>query len=215
MSDQWRLRVDLHEDGPARALTEHLGESVLEHDLDSSFHGLVVVSREGAGIFCYTGTRQQAQKAATLINSLAADQGWHVDAELARWHPSAEEWKEPDKPLRPGDLERAAESPALVARCDEGVEECGRPEFGVVVQCPSHREASHLVETLRQEGLPSVQRSRYLLVGAYNEERAYAVAEWLRQETPPGSIVITEQTVRPPWAERPDNPFTVLPDMSD
>ncbi len=52
MSDDWRLRVDLHEDGPAHALTEHLGESVLEHDLATAFHDRVVVSREGAGVFC-------------------------------------------------------------------------------------------------------------------------------------------------------------------
>ncbi|MGI8844870.1 MAG: hypothetical protein ACR2HC_01615 [Thermoleophilaceae bacterium] len=86
MSVDWRLRVDLHEDGPAYALTEHLGQSALEHDLDTSFHDRVVVSREGAGVFCYTGTREQAQKAETLVHALAANLGWHVDAELTRWH---------------------------------------------------------------------------------------------------------------------------------
>ncbi len=162
MSDEWRLRVDLHEDGPARALTEHLGDSILEHDLDTSFDGLVVVSREGPGVFCYTGTRQQAQKAEMLIHSLAADQGWHVDAELTRWHPSAEEWEEPDKPLPQGDLEHAAESPALVAREHGCVEEHRRPEFGVGMQCASHRQALQLIETLRKEGVPSVRRSKYI-----------------------------------------------------
>lgn len=214
MSDEWRLRVDLHEDGPARALTEHLGDSILEHDLDTSFDGLVVVSREGPGVFCYTGTRQQAQKAEMLIHSLAADQGWHVDAELTRWHPSAEEWEEPDKPLLQWDLEHAAESPALVAREHGGVEEHGRPEFGVGMQCASHRQALQLIETLRKEGVPSVRRSKYILVGAYNEKSAHAVTERLRQEAPPGSIVITEEAVRPPWGQRSGNPFSVLGNMS-
>jgi hypothetical protein len=106
----WRVRVDLHEDGRARALTEHLGESALERDLDTSFDDRVVVSREGAGVFCYTGTRKQAQEAEALVHAVAANLGWHVDAELTRWHPSTGEWRNADEPLWHDDLERAAES---------------------------------------------------------------------------------------------------------
>jgi hypothetical protein len=210
MSDDWRLRVDLHEDGPAHALTEHLGGSVLEHDLDTSFHDRVVVSREGAGVFCYTGSRQQAQKAQTLVHALAANLGWHVDAELTRWHPSAEEWQDADKPLPQDDIERAAESAAPIAREREAVEESDPPEFEVRVQCPSHREALQFIEKLRQEGLPCVRRSRYLLVGAPDEASAHALAERLRQEAPTRCIVITEGTLRAASTEQPANPFSVL-----
>lgn len=126
MSDDWRLRVDLHEDGPAHELTEHLGESVLEHDLATSFHDRVVVSREGAGVVCYTGTKRQAREAGRLVNSLASDLGWHVDAELTRWHPSAERWEGPDAPLPQRDRERAAHGAALM-ECERGGGPAARP----------------------------------------------------------------------------------------
>jgi hypothetical protein len=209
MSDDWRLRVDLHEDGPAHALTEHLGESALEHDLDTSFHDRVVVSREGAGVFCYTGTREQAQKTERLVHAVAANLGWHVDAQLTRWHPSTEEWKSADEPMSRDDRERAAESAALMARKREALEERDRPEFEVRVQCPSHREALQLFETLRGEGLPCVRRSRYLLVGAPDEESASALAERLGQAASPRRVVIAEAPLRT-GSGRAANPLSVL-----
>ncbi len=208
MSDDWRLRVDLHEDGPAHALTEHLGESVLEHDLATSFHDRVVVSREGAGVFCYTGTRRQAQEAEKLVYSLAGDLGWHVDAELTCWQPSAEKWEVPDAPR--GDLECAAERGALMPDEHEEVQQRAHPEFEVRVQCASRREALQFVEKLRQEGLPCVRRYRYLLVGALDEGGAHALAQRMRQEARPGNVVITEGAAQVAWAVRLRNPFAVL-----
>jgi len=60
MTDDWRLRVDLHESGIAHRLTEHLKASHLEHDLHDAFRDRVVVSRDGGEVFCYTDSREQA-----------------------------------------------------------------------------------------------------------------------------------------------------------
>ena len=65
MNDDWRLRIDLHENGLAHRLGELLGAEELEHDLERSFHDRVVVSVDGAEVFCYTGTRPQAERAAS------------------------------------------------------------------------------------------------------------------------------------------------------
>ena len=47
----------------------------------------------------YAGEREQADRAAKAIRAIAAEHGWEVELELKRWHPTAEEWEDPDKPL--------------------------------------------------------------------------------------------------------------------
>lgn len=210
MSDDWRLRIDLHETGHAHALTERLQASELEHDLGAAFHDRVAVSSDGAEVFCYTGTRQQAEAAQRLVGSLAADHDWHVDVELARWHPVAEEWEDPDKPVPESDDARAAERVELMSRENREARERGSPEFEVRVQCSSQRDAAQFVETLREQGLPTVQRWRYVLVAVADEDSATALAERLRPQAPVGSTVTAEGTLPATYAGLPPNPFAIL-----
>ena len=210
MSDDWRLRVDLHDDSPARALTERLAASELEHDLKASFHDRVVVSRDGNEVFAYTGSRAQAERARELIESLAAEHGWTVETELTRWHPDAEQWREPDEPLPASDAERAAERAALIEQERREAAEQGYPEFEVRVQCERAADAAALSERLRTEGLTNVRRSTYVLVGARDEDTAKRLSERLRDEAPPGCTVIAEGTAMAAYAALPQNPFAVL-----
>ncbi len=60
MSDDWRLRVLLDQEGHARELAERLGAFDAQHDLKSSFSDRVIVSRDGREVFCYADTREQA-----------------------------------------------------------------------------------------------------------------------------------------------------------
>jgi hypothetical protein len=210
MSDDWRLRVDLQAHGPARLLTERLAASELEHDLESTFHDRVVVSRDGNEVFVYTGSRDQAESAERLITSLAAEHGWDLDTELKRWHPTAEEWEDPDKPLPASDEEQAAERAELIEKERRESLEQGYPEFEVRVQCTSPGEAAALAERLRGEGVPNVRRSTYVLVGANDEETAQALSDRLREEAPAGCTVMTEGTPRAAYAALPSNPFAVV-----
>jgi hypothetical protein len=210
MSDDWRLRVDLHEDGRAHSLAERLEASELEHDLETEFHDRVVVSHDGAEIFCYTGSSAQAEAVEQLIRSLAAEHGWHLDSELKRWHASAEEWEDPDKELPESDAQRVQERAELIAREREEAKERGYPEFEVRVQCASHRDAMRFVETLRAQGLPSIHRWKYVLIPAEDEDSAAALAERLRNDAPAGSTVAVEGTSWAAYAERPPNPFAIF-----
>ena len=58
MNDDWRLRIDLHENGPSP--TGWASSSAVEGSSSTtserSFHDRVVVSVDGAEVFCYTGT---------------------------------------------------------------------------------------------------------------------------------------------------------------
>jgi hypothetical protein len=210
MNDDWRLQVDLREEGHANALAERLDAQQLEHDLSTEFHDRVIVSRDGARVFLYAGSRQQAEKAREAIEADARLHGWQLEVDFRHWHPIAEEWEDPDKPLPGDDAARLAERGELMAREREETARSGHPEFEVRADLPSHHDALVLVEQLRNEGIPTVHRWRYLLVGAQDEDSAKALAERIRSEAPAGSRVRVEGTWATAYAERPPNPFAVL-----
>jgi hypothetical protein len=198
VSDDWRLRIDLHDGGAAFKLTELLEKA--EHDLEGDFDDRVAVSRDDTEVFAYTGTRALAERAEVMIQSLAAENGWEIETELRRWHPTAEEWEDPSKPLPTG-AQQAEEHAELIEREREEVAERGYPEFEVRVELPSHRDAVAFEEKLREEGLPFVRRWKYVLVGATDEDSAAALAQRLRVEAPPGSKVQVEGTWKAVHAE--------------
>lgn len=210
MNDDWRLRVELHQEGIAHKLAERLAASELEHDLESTFADSVIVSLEGSELFCYTGTREQAERAERLIRSHAEQRGWSLQSELKHWHPTAEQWEDPDKPLPETDAQRAAERAELMEAEREESRAQGFPEYEVRVACPSREGAAQLAERLRGEGLPSVQRANFLLIGALDEDAATALAARIRSEAPPGSTVTTEATAGAVLAETSGNPFAVF-----
>jgi hypothetical protein len=210
MSDDWRLHVDLHEDGHARKLTDRLEASELEHDLESEFHDRVVVSRDGAQVFLYAGSRGQAEAAEKLIQSLAAEESWQLDSDIKRWHEASETWEDVDKPVPDDDAARAAEHARLIAAERDQLRRTGTPEFEVRVECPSHADAEQVVAKLRDEGRPSVHRSNYVLAGATDEDDAAALADRLRSESPPGCAVTVEGTAQAAYEERPTSPFAFL-----
>jgi len=210
MNDDWRLQIDLHEEGRAGALTDHLDARRLQHELSEAFHDRVIVTRDGTRVFLYAGTREQAEKAWGAVEVEARQYGWTVDVDFRRWHPVAEEWEDPDKELPADDSTRLAEREALMVREREETTKHGYPEFEVRADLPSRHDAVHLSEQLRQEGLPAVHRWKYLLVGATDEDSAKVIAKRVRNEAPAGSRVMVEGTWAAAYAERAPSPFAVL-----
>jgi hypothetical protein len=133
-----------------------------------------------------------------------------VDSELRRWHPIAEEWEDPDRPLPTDDGARNAEREALTTLEREETSTKGYPEFEVRIDLPSRHDAVHLCERLRREGVPAVHRWKYLLVGAADEDSAKTLAEQIRNEAPAGSRTNVEGTWAAVCAARSTIPFAVL-----
>jgi hypothetical protein len=210
MNDDWRLRIDLHDDGVAHHLSELLGAEELEHDLEQSFHDRVVVSVDGTEVFCYSGTRSQAESAEQVVRALADQHGWTLDIELTHWHPTAERWEDPDAPLPESEAQAAREHDERVAQERQESAEQGYPEFEVRVQCATRAEAGKLSEKLEQEGIPNLHRWSYLLIGATDEDSAQALATRLRAEVPAGTLVSVETNQRAIYDLRPTSPFAVL-----
>lgn len=213
MNDDWRLRIDLQDSDRAGSLTEELNAHALEGDRERSLHDRVIVSVDDGEVFCYAGTREQAEAAAATVRELVAGHGWSAEIELRHWHPTAEQWEAPDVPLPSTDADRAAERARRVEqeRADSAAQ--GFPEFEVRVQCGTRREAGALADRLREEGIPVVHRSSSVLIGAADEDSASAIAERVRAEAPAGSAVTVEGNLRGVYEERPWRPFSIFGGM--
>ena len=215
MSEDWRLRLELADDGQARQLAEQLAAFDSEHDLSGGFHNRVVVSRDGAELFCYADTREQAAATQRAIASIASDSGWQLTPELRHWHPVAEEWEDPDRPLPGSDVEHAAERAEAMRAEDQESQQQGFPDFEVRVRCPSRHDAEQLAARLQAEGIPTVHRWEFVVLGAADEDAAKALAERVRAEAPPGSTVVAEASVADVASDSPlatpfNNPFAVF-----
>jgi hypothetical protein len=210
MNDDWRLRIDLHEHSFAHQLSEALDAVEIEHQLERSFHDRVVVSVDGAEVFCYAGTRAQAEAAEQLIRQLLADHEWEADIDLTHWHPVSEQWESPDEPLPDSETDTAEERAERIATERAESAEQGYPEFEVRIQCGSRAQAGQLSDKLEQEEIPNVHRWSYVLVGATDEQSAQQLAERLRTEVPAGTEITVGLNQLAIWENRPGNPFAVL-----
>jgi septum formation inhibitor MinC len=218
MNDDWRLRVDVHEEGTARELTQRLEAFDLAHELRTEFADRVIVSRDGQEVFCYSATREQVEAARKAIVELAGQHGWDVQFALHRWHPAAERWEDPEEPLPSTGQEVAAEHAEVTAQEREESAEQGYPDYEVRVKCASRADAAALAERLRTEGFRIVHRGEFIVLGATDEESARQIAERIRGEAPPGSEVVAEGSVPEVISEAPFatpfNPFAVFGGLS-
>jgi hypothetical protein len=210
MNDDWRIEADFDDVGHIRALVEQLDARGLEHELSNAFHDRVIVSRDGDTVFLYAGSREQAEAARELVRNLARQHDWKLEVDLKRWHPTAEEWEDPDLPLPSGDAAKKAEHEEMIAAERRQTGKSGHPEYEVRVDLPSFHEASRFADTLRSEDLPVVHRWRFLLIGVPDEDSGKELVERIQEQAPPGSRVNLEGTWAAAYAERPPNPFAVF-----
>jgi hypothetical protein len=209
MSDDWRLHISLREDGFAHRLGEALQAEELEHDLERSFKDKVVVSVDGNDVFCYAGSRAQAEAAQRVIERVIAEHSWEADVELTHWHPLAERWEPADDPGPVDPAHAAAEHAERIADEQAQSAEQGYPEFEVRVQTKSRGDARHLVKRLEDEGITAIHRWSVVLIGANDSDAAEALAGRLQSENP-GLEIAVELNGREVWKDMPGNPFAVL-----
>ena len=210
MNDDWRLQVDFREDGYADALVDRLDARELEDDLSEAFHDRVIVTRNEATVFLYAGDREQAERARKLIMDFARREQEDLDVDFTRWHPLAAEWRSADEPLPKDAAAQVAEHQARVASERKEVEEQGYPEYEVRIDLPSREQAEEFADRLREEGLPTVHRWKFVIVGATDEDHADALAKRIQGEVPAGAEVLVQGTWRDIYKDRLPNPFAFL-----
>ncbi|HVW47061.1 MAG TPA: hypothetical protein VHA76_08410 [Solirubrobacterales bacterium] len=208
MDDDWRLQINLEDEGVVGEVSDLLRSAELEHDLSLDLDKRVILSNEGETIYLYAGDRDQLDRARPPIEKFLAEKGWKADLDLRHWHKEAEEWESPDAPEPTTAAETQAEHERLIAAEDKETEERhGRAEFEVSAKFPTNKEAHRFAEKLRAEGFEPVRRWHYLVVGAADEDAAKALAERIREEAPEDAEVKAEYSLNQLWRERPPNPF--------
>lgn len=209
MNDDWRLQIHFRDDGILDSLHDRLDAEELELDLSRAFHDKVIVSRNGTTVFLYAGDRKQAELARELVERFARENEEEIEVDFKRWHPLSQEWEPADRPLPDDAAARAEEHQEKIAKERQETEEQGYPQYEVQVELPSREEADRFAEQLRGEGLPTVHRAHYVLVGAADEDAAEGLGERIRGEAPAGSKVAVQGSFKEIADDFP-NPFAFL-----
>jgi hypothetical protein len=210
MADDWRLTVDLDDEGDGTQLVERLAAFRLAAEERDRLEDRVVVSRDGARVFLYADSEDAAREAEAIVRDRLAERGTQARLALERWHPVEQAWKDAGVPLPLDEDDRKAEHERRQAREAAESEESGYAEWEVRVVLPDHEATAALAERLEAEGLSVVRRSTYLLVGAANEDEAAVLAERLQRDAPAGSRVEVEPGGGMVWEVMPRNPFAVF-----
>lgn len=210
MNDDWRVQVTCPTTATAASLSENLREGEFQHNMQDAAGERVVVSLDGHELFLYASTRQQAERAAEAVKALVARSGVSVRTELRRWHPVSEEWIDADLPLPESEAAVVAEHAETIEREREESANFKFSEYEVRIGTSSHRETLELAGKLRAEGIPSLRRWRYLLIGAADEDAANKLADRVRALAPADATVEVEASIRTVEAETPANPFAVF-----
>ncbi len=208
MNDDWRLPIDLDDEGTAGGLSDHMRSAELEHELSIEHDKGVIVSHEGATIYLYAGEREQLDLAQKAIQAHLDAEGWKGELELRHWHKEADEWEDPDVPEPTTPAEKEAEHERLMKTEDEETAaRGGRAEFEVSVKFPTNHEAHEFAEKLKAEGYKPVRRFHYMVVGANDEDEAKELADRIRAEAPADAEVKAEYSLNQILREQPPNPF--------
>ena len=210
MAEDWRVTVNLHEEGLVARLLPWLHESEVEDAVRERLRRRIAVSAGKDQVFLYADTREAAEEAARVAEDVLAERDLEADLEIARWHPLAERWEDPSVPLPQTEADREAELEQREADEEAASQTTGEAQWEVRVELPTHGEASELADRLEAEGQSVVRRWTFLLVGANDEEEAQMLARRLQDEAPPGATVHIEPGGGVVWQVMPANPFALF-----
>ena len=187
--DEWRVEIDLEEEGQHLALGERIRSLDLDHEARRRLGGSVTVTRDGSRMFLYASSESAAREGERVAGELLAAEGLTAQVQVTRWHPVEEAWRDAAEPLPRTDEELQAERDRHeAAEAAEAAEE-GEFDYEVHIDPPSHGDAVELERRLREGGLPVRRLWKYISVGALTEESANELAERIRGEAPEGTEV--------------------------
>jgi NAD(P)-dependent dehydrogenase (short-subunit alcohol dehydrogenase family) len=201
--DDFRVHAALADERTARRVADAIGAPASGEQ--------AVVSRDGAELFAYTASQAAAEHVAESIRAELAAHGDEGQVAITAWHPVAEDWEPVEAPqpadeeARRAEIERRDQTEIAEERAD------GQYDWEVRARLPDRAAAIELARTLEGEDLPLVRRSHYVIVGAWTEDAADALAERIRSLCPPGSEVHAEGTLELVWSgERDTTSFRSL-----
>jgi hypothetical protein len=152
----------------------------------------LAITHEGEHVFLYADSAEAAEHAREVVEGAIAEHSIPGEVSVMRWHPLEERWEDASAPLPATEADRSAEHARLEALETDESKQAGHAEWEVRITLPTHHDARSFAERLRDEGIPTKQLWRHLLVGANDEDDAAALATRLRTEAPAGSEITSE-----------------------
>jgi hypothetical protein len=211
VSDDFRVTVELEDEGPVADFIDRVRATDLEGDVLARVHDRVVVSHDADKVFFYTDTEEAAREVERLVGQLLAEHGLSdAKVTVTRWHPVEEEWRPADEPLPDDAQEVERERGRYDEREAAEARERGWADFEVRAELPSHRDTVRFAKRLEAEGIPVARRWKFLIVGAATEDEAQALAARLREEAPEGTRVIAEGSGALAWQAGEGGRFAFL-----
>jgi hypothetical protein len=191
-SNDWRVTISLTDPAHLEQARQSFSAHEVEEDVRRQLGRSIAIGAGDSQIFLYAGTENAARDAERVARDVLASQGIQAEFALHRWHPIEEAWEDPDVALPRTDAERQAEHQRLEdAETAESLA-TGAAQWEARVEFPSRHEAVALADKLRSEGRTVIQRWKFLVVGANNEDDARELAEQIRREAPPDATVRAE-----------------------
>jgi hypothetical protein len=188
--DDWRIRIELDEEGAAEQLLARM-----DLDLGSEARELarelearrLAVTRDADTVFVYTSSGLEADQARQVVEAVLRDEGV-TPHELVTEHWLADEDRWNDEPAGPS--------------VEEDVLQRGYAPWEVRVECDSVAKARELAEQLEREGYGVVRTFNYVVAGTETAEEARELARRLHGQAEPGGELV--------WEVAPQNPFAVF-----
>src|SRR3954471_624884 len=93
VSDDWRLKVTLQDEGKVHRLVDELRDGRVASRARERLGGAIVISRDGAEIFLYAGSQEDALHAEQVLREVLGNRAAEATFEQARWHDVGERWE--------------------------------------------------------------------------------------------------------------------------
>ena len=94
MAEEWRVEIELGEEGHGLTLGERLRSLDLDDDARERLGGDVIVTRDGSHLFLYASSEDAAQAAARVVEGLMADDDLEGDVAVTHWDPGDHAWED-------------------------------------------------------------------------------------------------------------------------
>lgn len=94
MAEEWRVEVELREEGHGLSLGEKLRTLDLDDEARERLGGSVIVTRDGSRMFLYAGSEGAAREASRVISELVAAEGLGAGVEVSHWDPGDHAWED-------------------------------------------------------------------------------------------------------------------------
>ena len=184
MSDEWRVEVHLEHEGHGLTLGDRLRSLHLDDEARKRLGERVVVTRDGARLFLYVGSQDEAKEAESVARDLATAEGLDAKTQITRWHPDADEWRDASAPEPQTEVQRAEEHRKHEKAEEREAKKTGHADWELRVDLESLDDTRALADRLSEKGIDHHRRWKHLLIPAATEEHAGELADRVREAAP-------------------------------